>query len=84
MTSTRAQPASPNAVLFGGKRAKVETDEGRAAAVIAKHQKLAENSAVIAAQPRRGAANQVPASKSKVTENQIQSRDIASYLVRMG
>ena len=68
-------------MLFGGKRAKVETDGGRAAAVIAKHQKLAENSAAIAAQPRRGAVNRVPTSKSKATPN-VSSPGIASYLTR--
>ena len=65
-------------MLFGGKRAKHDDEpEARAAAVASKHRKLAEDSAAIAAQPRRGAANQVPASKSKVTESKVQSRGIA-------
>ncbi len=71
-------------MFFGGKRTKDDETEARASAVAAKQQKLAEKSAAIAAQPRRGAANQVPASKYKVTESKVQSRGIASYLVRMG
>ena len=84
LASKHAPPAPPSAVFFGGKRAKVDETEARASAVAAKQQKLAEKSAAIAAQPRRGAANQVPASKSKLTESKVQSRGIASYLVRMG
>ena len=54
--------AAPNAVLFGGKRTK--DNEAEARAVAAKQQKLVENSAAIAAQPRRGATNAVPAAKA--------------------
>ena len=71
-------------MFFGSKRAKVDETEARASAVAAKQQKLAEKSAAIAAQPRRGATNKVPTSKSKLTESKVQSRGIASYLVRMG
>ena len=70
-----------HAVLFGGKRAKVETDEGRAAAVFAKHQKLAENSAAIAAQPRRGATNQVPTSSKSAAAPA--APDIRRFLKRV-
>ena len=69
-------------MFFGGKRTKDDETEARASAVAAKQQKLAEKSAAIAAQPRRGAANQVPASKSKATPN-VSSPGIASYLTRV-
>ena len=74
--------AAPTAVLFGsGKRTKVDETEARASAVAAKQQKLAENSATISAQPRRGAVNQVPAFKSKAAK--AHNRDIASFFVRV-
>ena len=78
LASGRAQ-AAPNAVLFGGKRTKDET-EARASAVAAKQQKLAENSAAIAAQPRRGAANLVSASKTKAAK--AHNKGIAAFFVR--
>ena len=74
-----SKAAPPNALLFGGKRNKDEID-AHAATVTAKQQKLAENSAAIAAQPRRGAVNQVPA-KSKATPK-VQNKGIASFFMR--
>ena len=75
-------PAAPNAMLFGGKRTQDETEVQAAAAVTAKQQKLADNSAAIAAQPRRGAVNQIPASKSRARPKGL-SQGIASFFARV-
>ena len=83
LAAARAQSsAQSNAVLFGGKRAKHDDEpEARAAAVASKHRKLAENSAAIAAQPRRGAANHVPASSKSAAAPA--APDIRRFLKRV-
>ena len=83
LVAARAQPpAQSNAVLFGGKRAKHDDEtEARAAAVASKHRKLAEDSAAIAAQPRRGATNQVPASSKSAAAPA--APDIRRFLKRV-